>query len=76
MGYQGRKNRKKSREEKVSTENKTGKNQQTGTGGVQGWGETREGTVAYGFFQQTAVRWQAGDVTYWKAEVLQSSLPK
>lgn len=53
-----------------------GKNQQTGTAGVQRWGKTHEGITAYGFFQQTAVHWQAGDVTYWKAEVLQSSLPK
>lgn len=33
-----------------------GKNQQTGTAGVQRWGKTREGTTACGFFQQTAVQ--------------------
>lgn len=77
MGYQGRKNRKKSREgEKKSKENKKDENQQIGTDGVQGWDEACEGTVAQGFFQQPAVQRQAGDVTFWKAQVLQSSLPK
>lgn len=51
MGYQRGKSR-KNREEKVSKENKTGKNQQAG--GVQGCGDTRGGTVAYGFFKQAA----------------------
>jgi len=63
----------KNREEKVRRTEK-GNTQQTG--GVRGWGETCGGTIVYGFFQQTAVQWPAGDVTYWKAEVLQSSLPK
>lgn len=53
----------KIREGKVSKENQKGKKQQTGSGGVPDWSETHGGTIAQGSFQQTAVRWQAGDVT-------------
>lgn len=52
MGYQGRKNRGKAKWKKYLRKTKNEKTQQSGPGGVRGWGETHEGTTAYGFFLQ------------------------
>lgn len=75
MWYQGRKTGENSREDKISKENEKGKNSKLVPVGFKAGVKYTE-AVAYGFFKQTVVQWQAGDVTYWKAEVLQSSLPK
>lgn len=60
----------------MSKENKTGKNIRSVLVGLKAGVKHMKGIVACGFFWQTAVQWQAGDVTYWKAEVLQPSLLK
>lgn len=71
----GRKNRAKYLKRAKSGGEGRGGKARTGAGGVQGWCGIRGG-LAYGFFQQAVLWWQAGDVTCWKAEVLQSSLQK